>query len=60
MNIKITNPCLAAGEHQDAGNVLVVGKDIAQEEADKLVRMSRAVEVAQEEKPAEKKSGKVK
>jgi hypothetical protein len=60
MNIKIISPCIAAGEHQDVGSILVSGKDISKDEADKLVRMGRAVEVTQEEKPAEKKSGKVK
>lgn len=61
MKIKIINACLAAGEHRDPGRMLAVGADISKEEAEKLVRMGRAIETAEAvvaEKSAEKKSGK--
>jgi len=54
--IKIINACLVGGEHQEAGTVLFVGSDLDKDDAERLVRMGRAVAFeALQEKPAEKK-----
>lgn len=42
MTIKIKTACQVAGEHADEGALLVIGKDVDKDEAEKLVRMGRA------------------